>query len=94
MAIRTQWHFVDNSARRSHRLERRYGAFRRSMTLPVHVFVEAIEASTDSAVLQIVAPRRTRPSPEAHRDDSVGRSCWQAEARDDREEERMKWPRW
>ena len=94
MAIRTQWHFVDNSARRSHRLERRYGTFRSSMTPPVHVLVEPIEASTDSTVLQIVAPGRTRPSPEAHRDDSVGRSSWHAPNRNDREEERMKWLRW
>jgi hypothetical protein len=66
MAIRTQWHFACNSERRFHRFERRYGASRRSMTLPDHVMVEAIDASTDSGVLQIVAPRRT-PSPTAQK---------------------------
>jgi hypothetical protein len=67
MAIRTQWHFAYNSEPRFDRFDPRYGAFRRSMTLPVHVMVEAIEASTDSAVLQIVAPRRTRHSPTAQK---------------------------
>jgi HSP20 family molecular chaperone IbpA len=55
MAIRTQWDLAYNSERWFHRFERRHGAFRRSMTVPVHVLVEVIEASTDSAVPQVVA---------------------------------------
>ena len=40
-----------------HRIERRYGAFRRSITLPSHVQADAIEASAQDGVLQIVIPK-------------------------------------
>jgi HSP20 family protein len=47
----------DSSEVRMHRAERNYGAFRRSITLPMHVKPEAIEASTQDGVLQIVVPK-------------------------------------
>ncbi len=47
----------DSSEERIHRAERRYGAFRRSITLPTHVKSEAIEASTHDGVLQIMVPK-------------------------------------
>jgi HSP20 family protein len=40
-----------------HRAERRYGPFRRSITLPAHVKADAIEASTRDGVLQILVPK-------------------------------------
>jgi HSP20 family protein len=47
----------DSAEERVHRSERRYGAFRRSITLPTHVKSEAIEASTHDGVLQIMVPK-------------------------------------
>ncbi|HTF54453.1 MAG TPA: Hsp20/alpha crystallin family protein [Pseudonocardia sp.] len=40
-----------------HVLERRYGQFRRSITLPLHVKADAIEASTEDGVLRVVVPK-------------------------------------
>jgi HSP20 family protein len=40
-----------------HRAERRYGAFRRSITLPSHVMADAIEASAQDGVLLILVPK-------------------------------------
>ncbi len=40
-----------------HVLERRYGLFRRSITLPLHVKADAIEASTEDGVLRVVVPK-------------------------------------
>ncbi|HEY3896875.1 MAG TPA: Hsp20/alpha crystallin family protein [Pseudonocardiaceae bacterium] len=40
-----------------HVLERRYGQFRRSITLPLHVQADAIEASTDDGVLRVMVPK-------------------------------------
>jgi HSP20 family protein len=37
--------------------ERRYGLFRRSITLPLHVQAGAIEASTEDGVLQVLVPK-------------------------------------
>lgn len=42
---------------RMHRAERHYGAFRRSITLPSPMNPDAIEASTQGGVLQIVVPK-------------------------------------
>jgi HSP20 family protein len=47
----------DSSAEKAHRVERRYGAFRRSIILPRYVMADAIEASTQDGVLQIVVPK-------------------------------------
>jgi HSP20 family protein len=40
-----------------HVLERRYGFFRRSITLPLHVQADAIQASTEDGVLQVLVPK-------------------------------------
>ena len=40
-----------------HRAERNYGHFRRSITLPTHVKPEAIQASAQNGVLQIMVPK-------------------------------------
>ena len=40
-----------------HVLERRYGLFRRSITLPLHVQADAIQASTEDSVLQVLVPK-------------------------------------
>jgi HSP20 family protein len=47
----------ESSEQQFHRVERRYGAFRRSITLPAHVMAEGIEATVDDGVLQIVVPK-------------------------------------
>jgi len=58
LTIQGQRHVAhDSSEERVHRAERRYGAFRRSITLPSHVKPETIEASTQDGVLQIVVPK-------------------------------------
>jgi HSP20 family protein len=44
----------DSADEQFHVLERCYGLFRRSITLPLHVQADAIEASTEDGVLQVV----------------------------------------
>jgi HSP20 family protein len=68
----------ESSDRQYHRVERRYGAFRRSITLPSQVQSDAIEASYADGVLQVVVRkseaakpkkidvRATRPAVEAN----------------------------
>ena len=52
----------DSSEEKVHRVERRYGPFLRSITLPSHVMAEEIEASAQDGVLQILVPK----APEVH----------------------------
>ena len=47
----------DPAAEKVHRAERRYGAFRRSITLPSHVMADAIEATAQDGVLRILVPK-------------------------------------
>jgi len=47
----------DSSEEKAHRVERRYGQFLRSITLPGHVMADAIEASAQDGVLQILVPK-------------------------------------
>jgi HSP20 family protein len=47
----------DPATEKVHRAERRYGAFRRSITLPSHVVADAIEASAKDGVLQVLVPK-------------------------------------
>jgi HSP20 family protein len=47
----------DSSEEKAHRVERRYGAFRRSIILPRHVMADAVEASAQDGVLRIVVPK-------------------------------------
>jgi HSP20 family protein len=64
LTIQGERHFADDSSEQQfHRVERRYGAFRRSITLPAHVMAEGIEASADNGVLQIVVPKMEEATP-------------------------------
>jgi HSP20 family protein len=53
----------ESSEQQFHRIERRYGAFRRSITLPAQVQAEQIEASFENGVLQIVVPKMEEAKP-------------------------------
>ncbi len=53
----------DSTDEQFHVLERRYGLFRRSITLPLHVQADAIEASTEDGVLQVVVPKVEEAKP-------------------------------
>jgi HSP20 family protein len=50
-------HMADADGEKVHRSERRYGMFRRSITLPRHVQADKIEASTQDGVLQVLVPK-------------------------------------
>ena len=64
LTIQGERHFAhDSSEQQFHRVERRYGAFRRSITLPAQVQAELIEASFDNGVLQIVVPKAEEAKP-------------------------------
>ena len=53
----------ESSEQRFHRVERRYGAFRRAITLPAHVMAKGIQASFEDGVLQILVPKAEEASP-------------------------------
>lgn len=53
----------ESSDEQLHRVERRYGAFRRSITLPRQVKADAIEASYDNGVLTVVVPKAEEAKP-------------------------------
>jgi HSP20 family protein len=53
----------DSSEQKMHRVERHYGAFRRSITLPTHVMSDAIEASAQDGVVQILVPKAAEVQP-------------------------------
>ncbi|HEX9343905.1 MAG TPA: Hsp20/alpha crystallin family protein [Actinomycetota bacterium] len=53
----------ESSDQQYHRVERRYGAFRRSITLPSQVRADAIEASFDNGVLEVVLPKAEEAKP-------------------------------
>jgi HSP20 family protein len=53
----------ESSEQQFHRVERRYGAFRRSITLPAQVQTDHIEATFDNGVLQIVVPKAEEAKP-------------------------------
>jgi HSP20 family protein len=64
LTIQGERHFAhDSSGQQFHRIERRYGAFRRSITLPAQVQAEQIEASFDNGVLQILVPKMEEAKP-------------------------------
>ncbi|HEY3261732.1 MAG TPA: Hsp20/alpha crystallin family protein [Pseudonocardiaceae bacterium] len=46
-----------------HLTERRFGLFRRSITLPMHVNADAIEASCEDGVLSVVVPKAEEAKP-------------------------------
>ena len=53
----------DSSEQQFHRVERRYGAFRRAITLPAHVMADAVEASFEDGVLQVLVPKAEEAKP-------------------------------
>jgi HSP20 family protein len=57
LTIQGERHFGHDSGEKVHRIEFRYGAFRRSITLPSHVKADAIEASAQDGVLQVLVPK-------------------------------------
>ena len=58
LTIQGERHFGhDSDGEKVHRIERRYGAFRRSITLPSHVQPDKIEASAQDGVLLILVPK-------------------------------------
>jgi HSP20 family protein len=64
LTIQGEQYFAhDSSEQHFHRVERRYGAFRRSITLPAQVIAEGIQASVDNGVLQIVVPKMEEATP-------------------------------
>src|SRR5215203_1311886 len=64
LTIQGERHFAhDSSEQQFHRVERRYGAFRRAITLPAHVMAEGIQASADNGVLQILVPKMEEATP-------------------------------
>jgi HSP20 family protein len=64
LTIQGERHFADDSSEQQfHRVERRYGAFRRAITLPAQVQAEQIEASFDNGVLQILVPKMEEATP-------------------------------
>jgi HSP20 family protein len=64
LTIQGERHYTSESSEQQfHRVERRYGAFRRSITLPAHVMAEGIEASFEDGVLQILVPKAEEAKP-------------------------------
>ena len=53
----------DSSEEQFHRVERRYGAFRRAITLPAHVQADAVQATAEDGVLQIMVPKMEEAKP-------------------------------
>ena len=53
----------ETSERQYHRVERRYGGFRRSITLPSQVRSDSIEADYSDGVLQVVVPKAEEAKP-------------------------------
>jgi HSP20 family protein len=58
MTIQGERHLAhDSSDEKVHRIERRYGTFRRSINLPSHIKADAIEATVQDGVLHILVPK-------------------------------------
>jgi HSP20 family protein len=53
----------DSSEQRYHRIERAYGGFRRSVSLPSSVEADAIQASYDNGVLHLLVPKAEEAKP-------------------------------
>jgi HSP20 family protein len=54
---------AESSEQQFHRVERRYGAFRRAITLPAHALAEQIQASFEDGVLQLLVPKAEEAKP-------------------------------
>jgi HSP20 family protein len=53
----------ESADEQTHLVERRYGSFRRSITLPRHVTAEAIDASFEDGVLRVLIPKAEEAKP-------------------------------
>jgi HSP20 family protein len=53
----------ESSEQQFHRIERRYGRFRRSITLPTQVQADAIEASFEDGLLTVRVPKAEEAKP-------------------------------
>ena len=53
----------ESSEEQYHRVERRSGGFRRSITLPAHVTADEVEASIEDGVLRILVPKADEAKP-------------------------------
>jgi HSP20 family protein len=53
----------ESSDRQWHRIERRYGSFRRAITLPSQVQADSIEANFDNGVLTVRVPKAEEAKP-------------------------------
>jgi HSP20 family protein len=53
----------ESTEQQFHRVERRYGSFRRSITLPSQVQANAIEASFENGVLEVIVPKAEEAKP-------------------------------
>jgi HSP20 family protein len=64
LTIQGERHFTADAADQNfHRVERRYGSFRRAITLPAHVIADAVEASFEDGVLRILVPKAEEAKP-------------------------------
>jgi HSP20 family protein len=64
LTIQGERHFAhDSSEQQFHRVERCYGAFRRSITLPDHVLADGIQATVEDGVLQVMVPKMEQATP-------------------------------
>ena len=74
LTIQGERHFAhDSSEQQFHRVERRYGAFRRSITLPAHVRPRRSRPRSTTACSRSWCPRWRRPLPSASRSAPVER---------------------
>ena len=53
----------ENRERNYHRIERRYGSFQRTITLPTTVKSDAIQASLDNGILRLEVPKAEEVKP-------------------------------
>jgi HSP20 family protein len=64
LTIQGERQFTQESTEQQfHRVERRYGSFRRSITLPSQVQADSIEASFENGVLEVVVPKAEEAKP-------------------------------
>jgi HSP20 family protein len=59
LTIQGERTFAHDQTDKAHRVERRFGPFNRSITLPSHVKADAIDASVQDGVLMVRVPKAT-----------------------------------
>jgi HSP20 family protein len=63
LTIQGERHVSNDADQNFHRVERRYGSFRRAITLPAHVIADEVEASIEDGVLRILVPKAEEAKP-------------------------------